>query len=369
MEINGSKMNSSWWCIQNRPVEVRYQTEFSTIFLTREFLFFEVFFYRFTTTDGKSLSLSKSHWIFVSEANQSDVHYVKSSEVTMNHRLIIFNAKVPLRKIEIVEQVGFYAPMTLSGYLTVNNVSTSIFSVRLTFSWRLSSDLDRFVCFYWEKFFDESRRTLLVFFTDSTLLSFRSLAFRAKLQPVRDDRDKRFTSVHRFAQVEHRIHSNRSVGRLLDQKYFHKSNGVDAARIARLINSSMPIRLKSKWPKKDDRFGQFHKELFHLSWICFLSRRFSFIEPNSTIQHELSATVKFALNKNALPLELCREEFLFLLWRSNKTKRKIRLENVGKYSIDGERKRRSFLLLCRVSNWILTEKKRRVSKDFVFSFC
>ena len=52
---------------------------------------------------------------------------IRASQVTLQHRLVIAGRTVGLEKITYTERIGFYSPITLSGYLTVNNVSTSVY--------------------------------------------------------------------------------------------------------------------------------------------------------------------------------------------------------------------------------------------------
>ena len=49
------------------------------------------------------------------------------STCAIQHRLVIAGRTVGLKKITYSERIGFYSPITLSGYLTVNNVSTSLY--------------------------------------------------------------------------------------------------------------------------------------------------------------------------------------------------------------------------------------------------
>ncbi len=87
-------------------------------------------FYTFKTKQGYEVSLTGTHNIpiFVLEENQ--IKFLPASKVTLKHRLIMFGQKVEIENISLTARQGFYSPLTLSGYLFVNNISTSIFSDR-----------------------------------------------------------------------------------------------------------------------------------------------------------------------------------------------------------------------------------------------
>lgn len=47
--------------------------------------------------------------------------------MTSEHQLIMFNKKVKIKNIIENIRYGYYAPLTLTSYLLVNNISTSVF--------------------------------------------------------------------------------------------------------------------------------------------------------------------------------------------------------------------------------------------------
>ena len=86
-----------------------------------------VYFYTFTTIEGQSISLSGSHILVVVANGQTSSSFLRASKVTLNHQIVMFNRTVTLAKIDYAPRLGFYAPLTLTGYLLVNNISTSVF--------------------------------------------------------------------------------------------------------------------------------------------------------------------------------------------------------------------------------------------------
>ena len=66
--------------------------------------------------------------VYVAEENQTK--FLRASQVRMKHRLIMFGRHVEMKNISISTRHGFYSPLTLSGYLFVNNILTSVFSDR-----------------------------------------------------------------------------------------------------------------------------------------------------------------------------------------------------------------------------------------------
>jgi hypothetical protein len=87
-------------------------------------------FYTIETIDGHSLSLTKSHNIPVYDLEKNQIKFVRASKVTLKHCLIILDQKVKVKNITIGSRVGFFSPLTLTGYLLVNNISTSVFPAR-----------------------------------------------------------------------------------------------------------------------------------------------------------------------------------------------------------------------------------------------
>ena len=89
-----------------------------------------VVFYTFTTKDGYEVSLTETHSIPVFDHETNQIAFFRASRVTLKHHLIMFNRRVQIQTITLNRRYGFYSPLTLSGYLLVNNISTSVFSDR-----------------------------------------------------------------------------------------------------------------------------------------------------------------------------------------------------------------------------------------------
>lgn len=91
-------------------------------------------FYTFKTKEGYEISLTGTHNILVYLLHEDRIDYLRASKVTLEHQLIMFNKKVKIENITQNIRYGYYAPLTLTSYLLVNNISTSVF----TDSYRLS---------------------------------------------------------------------------------------------------------------------------------------------------------------------------------------------------------------------------------------
>jgi hypothetical protein len=52
---------------------------------------------------------------------------IPASQVTLQHQLIMLDRTIDLEKIVHSVRIGYYSPITLSGYLLVNNLSTSVY--------------------------------------------------------------------------------------------------------------------------------------------------------------------------------------------------------------------------------------------------
>ena len=87
-------------------------------------------FYTFKTKEGPEVSLTSTHNIFVYVPEKDQVQHLRASSVTMNHRLIMHGRRVEIESITMNARDGYYSPLTLSSYLYVNNISTSVFSDR-----------------------------------------------------------------------------------------------------------------------------------------------------------------------------------------------------------------------------------------------
>ena len=85
------------------------------------------YFYTFITVEGHVVSLTDSHFIVVVDNCTGPLRTIRASEVTPKHQLSVAGRTVSLAHITYIELIGFYSPITLSGYLTVNNLSTSVY--------------------------------------------------------------------------------------------------------------------------------------------------------------------------------------------------------------------------------------------------
>lgn len=86
-----------------------------------------VYFYTFVTNEGKSISLSGSHNILTLAKGEKKTRFIRASKVTLDHQLIMANRTIGIHKIVYSQHTGFYSPLTLTSYLLVNNISTSVF--------------------------------------------------------------------------------------------------------------------------------------------------------------------------------------------------------------------------------------------------
>ncbi|CAF0862856.1 unnamed protein product [Adineta steineri] len=85
------------------------------------------YFYTFTTIEGHRISLTDSHYIFVVDNNDKKMKTICASKVTLEHQLVIPGRTIGLKEIIYSQRIGFYSPITVSGYLLVNNLSTSVY--------------------------------------------------------------------------------------------------------------------------------------------------------------------------------------------------------------------------------------------------
>ena len=87
-------------------------------------------FYTFKTKAGYEVSLTATHNILVYLPEENRIQFLPASKVTLKHRLITFGQKVEIESISMTLRNGYYSPLTLSSYLFVNNISTSVFASR-----------------------------------------------------------------------------------------------------------------------------------------------------------------------------------------------------------------------------------------------
>jgi hypothetical protein len=103
-------------------------------------------FYTFKTKQRYEVSLTSAHNIPVFVPEKNKIEFLPASKVTLKHRLIMFGANVEIENISLTARQGFYSPLTLSGYLFVNNISTSVFSDRYLFQFIFLKNLKFFLC-------------------------------------------------------------------------------------------------------------------------------------------------------------------------------------------------------------------------------
>jgi hypothetical protein len=70
--------------------------------------------------------LTGSHNIIVVDKDEKTMKFLRASKVTLEHQLVIVGRPIKLKKIVYSQRIGFYAPLTLTSYLLVNNISTSV---------------------------------------------------------------------------------------------------------------------------------------------------------------------------------------------------------------------------------------------------
>jgi hypothetical protein len=84
-------------------------------------------FYTFRTFDGHFLSLSRNHSIAIFNIQSNKTFSIFASKVTSKHHLVM-----PTHTVEINSFLsGVYSPLTLTGNLLFNNISTSVYFNRL----------------------------------------------------------------------------------------------------------------------------------------------------------------------------------------------------------------------------------------------
>lgn len=92
-------------------------------------------FYTLTTASGKSIQLSKEHYVYVSEASSAsiaDAVPLTPGFLKVGHSLWTYEGEMtcsPIVSIELSEEKGLYAPFTLNGTVIVNGVYASSYAV------------------------------------------------------------------------------------------------------------------------------------------------------------------------------------------------------------------------------------------------
>ncbi len=68
------------------------------------------------------------HFLVVIDKDENKMKMKPASQVTLEDQLLMLGRRIKLKKIIRAVRIGFYSPITLSGYLLVNNLSTSVYS-------------------------------------------------------------------------------------------------------------------------------------------------------------------------------------------------------------------------------------------------
>lgn len=64
----------------------------------------------------------------VIDSHDKQIKTIAASKVTLENQLLTVGQTVNITNIVYTQRIGYYAPITLSGYLLVNNISTSVYS-------------------------------------------------------------------------------------------------------------------------------------------------------------------------------------------------------------------------------------------------
>jgi hypothetical protein len=72
--------------------------------------------------------LTDVHFLVVIDKDENKMKMKSASQVTLEDQLVMLGRRIKLKKIIRAVRIGFYSPITLSGYLLVNNLSTSVYS-------------------------------------------------------------------------------------------------------------------------------------------------------------------------------------------------------------------------------------------------
>jgi hypothetical protein len=72
--------------------------------------------------------LTDVHFLVVIDKDENKMKMKPASQVTLEDQLLMLGRRIKLKKIIRAVRIGFYSPITLSGYLLVNNLSTSVYS-------------------------------------------------------------------------------------------------------------------------------------------------------------------------------------------------------------------------------------------------
>lgn len=72
--------------------------------------------------------MTDAHYIHVATNDAKRMKIIRASSVTLKDKLIMINRSIDLKEILYSKHIGYYSPITLTGYLLVNNISTSVYS-------------------------------------------------------------------------------------------------------------------------------------------------------------------------------------------------------------------------------------------------
>jgi hypothetical protein len=84
-------------------------------------------FLTITSTESNQVSLASHDTIPVINTETNTGQIIYASQGTLKHRLITWNRTIAIESIVIDTFMGCYSPLTLSGYVFINNISTSPF--------------------------------------------------------------------------------------------------------------------------------------------------------------------------------------------------------------------------------------------------
>ncbi len=72
--------------------------------------------------------MTEAHYIVVASNNEKRMNIKPASSVTLADQLIMANRSISLQRTVISKRIGYHSTITLSGYLLVNNISTSVYA-------------------------------------------------------------------------------------------------------------------------------------------------------------------------------------------------------------------------------------------------
>ena len=93
-------------------------------------LIFLALFYTITTIDGDHVTLTDHHFLPVYDPEEKQFTTIRAFDVTFSHLLVVYNRTVKITNISRNFHVGYYAPLTYTGYLLVGNISASAYVYR-----------------------------------------------------------------------------------------------------------------------------------------------------------------------------------------------------------------------------------------------